>query len=461
MRAHPNWSYAPYRPPFVEVGHPYICRLEPHADRITLDWLPDGGPYTVYARLRGRGELLPVGQIAESGGMCSFTLTGTQAGQTWELCVENAAGSRSRIRLAHCADTFGTVVNYLHPEDDAYAFSGRYLCSPSIVRHPCGCLLASMDLFAGNHPQNLTLIYRSDDDGKSWYYVSELFPCFWGKLFVRGDALYMLAVSTEYGDLLIGRSDDCGKTFTPPTVLLRGGGGKNGEAGVHKNPQPVVEFAGRLWNTIEWGAWGRGYHAAMVASAPADADLLDPLSWSFSQPVKYDPHWPGVPEGPSAGNIEGCLVEKEGTLRSIMRYDMTRLTPNYGLVLAYRVNTDDPEAPLEYDHAIPFPANHSKFVIKYHPGSGKFYSLASRIRSSAEAGARNLLSLMVSDDLEHWQVDRDVLDYTHCDPKQVGFQYVDFLIEGDELLYICRTAMNGAHNFHDANYSIFDRIPLR
>ena len=39
-----------------------------------------------------------------------------------------------------------------------------------------------------------------------------------------------------------------------------GGNGKCGEAGVHKNPQPIVEYNGRLWNTLEWGAWGRGYH---------------------------------------------------------------------------------------------------------------------------------------------------------------------------------------------------------
>lgn len=78
----------------------------------------------------------------------------------------------------------------------------------------------------------------------------------------------MLSCSTEYGDLLIGKSTDGGKTFGEPTVLLKGSGGKNGEAGIHKNPQPVVEFDGRMWNTLEWGSWGRGYHAVMVMSAP-------------------------------------------------------------------------------------------------------------------------------------------------------------------------------------------------
>ena len=64
-----------------------------------------------------------------------------------------AGAQKSRVRLARTSEAVGTVVNYLHPEDEAYAFSGRYLCSPSLVRHPEGFLLASMDLFAGEHPR--------------------------------------------------------------------------------------------------------------------------------------------------------------------------------------------------------------------------------------------------------------------------------------------------------------------
>ena len=72
--------------------------------------------------------------------------------------------------------------------------------------------------------------------------------------------------------------------------------------------------------------------------------------------------------------------------------------------------------------------------------------------------ARNLLSLMVSKDLIHWEVAWDLLDYRDHDANDVGFQYVDFMIEGNDILYLCRTAMNGAHNYHDANYQTFHRI---
>jgi len=68
---------------------------------------------------------------------------------------------------------------------------------------------------------------------------------------------------------------------------------------------------------------------------------------------------------------------------------------------------------------------------------------------------------MVSDDLLHWDVLADIIDKTDCDPAKVGFQYVDFFIEEDEILYLCRTAMNNAHNFHDSNYSVFGQFPLK
>ena len=118
---------------------------------------------------------------------------------------------------------------------------------------------------------------------------------------------------------MIGCSEDGGSTFSAPTVLLRGSCHYRWP-GLHKNPQPVVESGHRLWNTIEWGCWEQGTHAAMVMSADVDADLMDAQSWHFTPPVPYDPSWPGTAEGPSSGNIEGTLVEApDGELYNIMR----------------------------------------------------------------------------------------------------------------------------------------------
>jgi hypothetical protein len=42
--------------------------------------------------------------------------------------------------------------------------------------------------------------------------------------------------------------------------------------------------------------------------------------------------------------------------------------------------------------------------------------------------------------------------------ERVGFQYADFGFDGDDLIFLCRTSMNGSYHFHDANYSTFHRV---
>ena len=106
---------------------------------------------------------------------------------------------------------------------------------------------------------------------------------------------------------------------------------------------------------------------------------------------------------------------------------------------------------------IDFPCHNSKFMIKYDEISDKYYSVATRIYAGNGTN-RNLLSLMVSDDLESWSIATDIYDYRGVDDEHIGFQYVDFEIEGEDIIFLCRTAMNKAHNFHDSNYSTFHRI---
>lgn len=452
MKGVNSWSYRPYRPCLTEVGDIYICRLAPSRAAIHLEWLSVGElEYSVYYRLRDEGDFVCVCKTKEN--FCDISDLETE--RDYEFYVE-AGDLRSRIRLARTGESVGCVVNYLHPDDEAYAFSGRYLCSPSLVRHPDGYLLASMDVYAGEHPQNLTLIYRSDDDGKSWRYVSELMPCFWGKMFIHKGELYMLACSTEYGDLLIGKSNDGGENFSAPVTLLRGSNGKKGNCGVHKNPQNMLCRGGRLWGTLEWGSWGNKVfcHAAMMMSCDIDADLLSPESWSFTEPRPFDnfaPELEGLPL--NTMTIEGTPVEApDGRLLNIMRFG------KFGNVIAYEADEANPDAPLKYSHCIEFPANFSKFMIKYDERSGNYFSVATRVWDRERKRARNLLSLMCSPDLENWRVVRDIFDYRDCDDDKVGFQYVDFSIEGDDLIFLCRTALNGAHSYHDSNYSTFHRI---
>ncbi len=456
-----KWYHSPYKPFLFETGDIYICRVVPFQNSIHFEWLSIGdAQYNIYYRKTPRysvGEADLKYKLFTSTKSTECDITGLETDIDYEFYVVSG-NKKSRKRLAHTGEHVGTAVNYVHPEDQVYSYSGNCLCSPSMVRHPDGYLLSSMDLYKEEAPQNLTLIFRSDDDGKTWHYVTELFPCYWGKLFIHKGSLYMLSVSTEYGDLLIGRSDDGGKTWTEPSVLLRGSCNFK-YPGCHKNPLNIMIHKGRIYETLEWGAWPAGFHAVMVMSCPIDADLLDADNWSFTEPVMYDENWPGTVEGKCGGNIEGTLVvAPDGNLYNIMRYLTAGAKPNYGYALAYKVNTENHTAPLEYSHAIEFPANLSKFMIKKDLESDYYYTICNRITNPEVPGMRNLLSLMKSKDLKKWELATDIIDMRHKNGLMHGFQYVDFEMEGDDIIFVCRTAMNGAENFHNSNYQTFHRI---
>jgi len=175
----------------------------------------------------------------------------------------------SAKRLVRTGKSFGTTINYLHPQDNAYRFSGRYLGSPCIVRLPSGKLIAQMDVHDGDDAENLAILFDSTDGGKTWHYLTELSPCFWGKLFYHRGKLYNIACAAVYGDIIIGCSEDEGKTWSVPTHIVHG---TNGDYGGHHGVMPVIEHNGRLYTTFEYGAWKfqTFYHCLLSIDAKAD-----------------------------------------------------------------------------------------------------------------------------------------------------------------------------------------------
>lgn len=455
MICNTDWSKTCCRP-LTDASRIHICRVAPSRNTIGVEVycaVPDGD-CALFVRKRGTESW------SEPLAVCRGGVTATDLDEHTEYEFFAACGAeKSAVGIARTGDVPGTVVNYLHPEDTRYAFSGQHLCTPSLLRHPDGYLLASMDVFGRRTPQNLTLIFRSDDGGKTWYHLTELFPCFWGKLFYHRGAVWMLATSTEYGDLLIGRSDDGGKTWGTPTVLARGSSHWQ-YPGWHKSAMPVISHGGRLWTGIDYGSWSCGGHRSALLSAKEDADLLRAESWHITPPLAYDPTWQGSVEGDCRGFLEGnAVVLPDGGIADILRYTTDRGTPNHGLVPILRGNAGDPDQSLTFDRYVPFPGNLSKFDILFDGVSGYYYSVINRICDGGQPAARNLLSLMRSVDLTAWDVVADLLDYRHDDAQTVGFQYVSFLFDGDDLLFLSRTAWNGAKSYHDNNYITFHRVP--
>lgn len=348
--------------------------------------------------------------------------------------------------------------------DHVPASSGLYVGSPSLAVLPGGEYVASHDFFGPKSNERRsarTAVFGSADRGRTWRKRSEVDGAFWSSLFVHRGVLYLLGADRHHGNIVIRRSTDGGATWTTPrdgtTGLLR----DNGE--YHCAPVPVVEHAGRLWRAFEWReppiGWGINYRAGML-SAPVDADLLRADQWTNSEFLPSDRAWNG---GDMGAWLEGnAVVAPDGRLLDLLRVQ-TR-SPDEKAAIVH-VSADGKR--LSFDPStdfVDFPGGAKKFTIRFDPRSRKYWSLSSivhpRHRAENPGGIRNTLALTSSDDLRQWTV-RSVVLY-HPDTRKHGFQYVDWLFDGDDLIAGCRTAYDdaegGAHNYHDANYLTFHRI---
>jgi hypothetical protein len=348
--------------------------------------------------------------------------------------------------------------------DHVPASSGQYIGSPSIAVLPNGSYVASHDFFgpkSGEFQSARTAVFGSTDRGKTWKKLSEVQGAFWSSLFVHRGALYLLGPDRHHGNILIRRSSDGGVTWTTPKDRATGILRDNGE--YHCAPMPVLEHAGRLWRAFEWrnppAAWGINYRAGMM-SVPVDADLLHADHWTSSNFLPSDRAWNG---GDMGAWLEGnAVVAPDGQLVDVLRVQ-TRSPDEKAAIV--RISADGKVA--SFDPAtgfVDFPGGAKKFAIRFDPQSKRYWSLASMVhprhRANNPGGIRNTLALTCSEDLRHWTV-RSIVLY-HPDVRTHGFQYVDWLFDGDDLIAVCRTAYDdgqgGAHNAHDANYLTFHRI---
>lgn len=357
----------------------------------------------------------------------------------------------------------GTVVAYQPTATE------KYIGSPSLVILPNGDYLASHDFFgpqSSEWQQGETVIYRSRNKGKSWKKLSTIRGAFWSSLFVHRGDLYLMGPDRHHGTVLMRKSTDGGKTWTTP-VHRRNGLIATGL--FHCAPMPIIEHNGRLWRPMETAhgpilQWGKRY-GAMVMSAPVDADLLDSRSWRRSSVLLYDSTYLN---GNFTGWLEGnFVVGRDNRMWNILRVDdKTTLDEKAAMVEISKDGKSlsfDPETGF-----IPFDGGSKKFVIKYDPISDYYYTLTNSIpekyrKMYPNRNAmifRNVLMLRKSKNLRQWEDVKIILE--HEDVLKHGFQYVDWLFEGNDMIVLSRTAYNDgkvdARNEHDANFLTFHRI---
>jgi hypothetical protein len=350
-------------------------------------------------------------------------------------------------------DILGVKINYSDPKTQIY------LGSPSIEILPNGNFVASHDHFGPgteNQPR-FTTVYLSKDKGKSWAKQTDIVNQFWSKLFYHHGSLYIFGTSAQYGNLIMRKSDDHGKTWTEPadsqTGLLRA------DYEYHTAPMPFVKLNGRIYRAVEIrnppSGWGANFRA-LVISADENADLLDAKSWRTSNSLGYDQDW-------DIGNawLEGNMViGPEDKLYNFLRVN----EPNRGGYAA-RINVSADGKNISFGPEkgfLHFPGGSKKFVIRYDEKTKRYWALSNHTHDIGynPERTRNCLALSSSPDLENWTVHKEIV--YHHDFKLSGFQYPDWKFDGEDIIAVVRVAFddgNGKpHNCHDANYICFYRI---
>ncbi len=292
-------------------------------------------------------------------------------------------------------------------------------------------------------------IKKSEDGGKSWKDVGTVENLQWASMIAVNNTIYLMGnrfVKGGEGGAMIAKvnSDGTVSSALINTVSGIGGGG----------PGAMIVHDGKVF---------KAYNKKVVY-ASVSSNLLDPANWNASNALSDVITTTGV--------CEGNLVVMNGEIYNIMRVDNQKITTleNGHAVIAKLVN--DGNGGYIYQAVdgvgesglIEFPTSWTKFAIRYDAASRTYLALSNiKTDKSAINRQRSVLCLATSTDLIHWTikeyvlVDRQMMNPV-CSASAHGFQYVDFVIDGDDLIMAVREASGRTALYHDGNYTTFYRI---
>jgi len=363
--------------------------------------------------------------------------------------------------------------------DPAKIFVG----SPTIAILPDGSYLVGHDYggAGAGARRGSTFILSSRDRGATWTKLAELPDQKWSTLFGHRGAVYLIGTTAKVGQMIVRRSTDGGRNWSNPTDATHG---LLAEGKYHCGPTPVLVHGGRVWRAFEHFAPSAPERAfrAFVMSAPEDADLLNAKNWTRTNETSFDKTWlntrnaewleGNVVVAPDGGIVDilrveshqaaGAAWELPGAARGIPRFEVAAMAH---ISAEGRTFAFDPTK--DFVHFI---GSESKFTIRFDPVTKRYWSLGNKItnpRSGSEwvqspHHQRNVIALTSSADLREWREECRVLRYAEGSVvvkagSRVGFQYLDWQFDGDDIVAVCRMAWNGL-NYHDANTVTFHRV---
>ncbi|MBQ7348202.1 MAG: hypothetical protein IJW55_09605 [Clostridia bacterium] len=346
-----------------------------------------------------------------------------------------------------------------------------HCASPSILSVG-GTLYASMDSNAKE-----VYVFASTDGGESFSFLSKINNFKFATLFSLNGDLYLLGVEVDGSKryAAITKSTDGGKTWSEITAQQgRLPQSSDGHA-AHSTSTAVLIANGRVYKAYSGQAyngtsfsWRKGC-TAYVESAPVNANLLDPSVWTVSSPVSFDTATylahPNASDIPTyvycqEGNV---VLAPDGSVWAIYRVDCV---PAQGYAIIMKLSADNQT--LTYsrtasDSMIHFEGGITKCTVRYDAATGKYLALVNNVTDDRFYAQRNVLSIAVSDDMVNWTIaetiliDRSVMN-DYISMTRHGFQYVDWVIDGEDILFAVREAMGESENYHNANNLTFYRL---
>ncbi len=294
-----------------------------------------------------------------------------------------------------------------------------------------------------------TALSVSTDDGKTWREIASVNDLRWASLFILNDTVYLMGNSLKTGSAMIARlKSDC--TFETAILADGTGGGA---------PCTVTVHNGRIYK-----AYGK------ILSADITNDLLFPGSWTQSTHVNTlinETWYKQAANDPKSsykiaageGNV---VIGPDGTLYGIYRIN-TNSMDGYAAI----VHISNDGKTLSYvescNSLITMGTSRSKFTVRYDETSGLYYSLVSTPTIENQHFQRTVLSLVYSEDLINWKtatsvlVDRELMNEDYAAICH-GFQYCDFVFDGEDIIMVVREATGYTNYFHDGKYTTFYRI---
>jgi len=238
----------------------------------------------------------------------------------------------------------------------------------------------------------------------------------------------------------------------------------------------VLVSGGRLWRAFETCPPGNENWKSVVVAGDLMKDLLDPASWRISNEVAY----PGTPSGLTQGLfrdprikkagdgwLEGNIIERNGRLLVLPRVRMQFQT-TASMTAVLEATEQGGQLALRFLQFYPMPGGQNKFHILRDPQTDLYWTSVTRVTDSFRdvepllsvgfkgtgGNERRIQVLMYSADALNWFDAR----FVAFSPNLLeAFSYAWLMIDGDDLVVMCRTSQGGLNN-HDTNLITLHRI---